>query len=98
MDGTWIKDGNNYILTEENTSQEWREINQSEQTREEKLNEIRIVRNKLLADSDWTQLSDVSLTEEQIALWRVYRHQLRDLTEIVDVDSPVYPEKPFGGV
>lgn len=41
--------------------------------------EMRAIRDALLMESDWTQLSDVSLTEEQKTAWSVYRQQLRDL-------------------
>ena len=36
-----------------------------------------IQRNKLLLDSDWTQLPDVSLPN--VADWRIYRQTLRDV-------------------
>lgn len=35
-------------------------------------------RNAKLAASDWTQLPDVTLTEEQKAAWSAYRQALRD--------------------
>jgi hypothetical protein len=41
--------------------------------------EMRGIRDSLLMQSDWTQLPDVSLTEEQKTAWSVYRQQLRDL-------------------
>lgn len=41
--------------------------------------ELRSIRDSLLMQSDWTQLPDVSLTEEQKSAWSVYRQQLRDL-------------------
>lgn len=40
---------------------------------------LRQNRSKRLADSDWTQIPDNSLSEEQKELWRTYRQQLRDL-------------------
>lgn len=59
-------------------------------------------RNNLLTMSDWTQLSDVSLTEEQKELWRIYRQQLRDLPEniidpkalVLDQAHPDWPIAP----
>jgi hypothetical protein len=39
---------------------------------------IREQRNKLLSDSDWTQLSDSSADK---ITWAAYRQELRDLTE-----------------
>jgi hypothetical protein len=39
---------------------------------------IRAQRNFLLFQSDWTQLADASLTQEQKNAWAVYRQALRD--------------------
>lgn len=41
--------------------------------------EMRAIRGILLMESDWTQLPDVSLTQEQRDAWSIYRQQLRDL-------------------
>lgn len=38
-------------------------------------------RDNLLKQSDWTQLPDVPLTEEQKAAWATYRQELRDMTD-----------------
>jgi len=40
---------------------------------------LRSLRNILLQESDWTQLSDVTLTEEDQTSWNTYRQKLRDL-------------------
>ena len=37
-------------------------------------------RNIMLQQSDWTQLPDVSLTEDQKNAWRKYRESLRNMT------------------
>ena len=39
----------------------------------------RSVRNQLLSDSDWTQITDSALTDEAKALWVTYRTALRNL-------------------
>lgn len=56
---------------------------------------IRYIRNGLLADSDWTQLSDSPLSEDKLAAWSTYRQALRDLTDNIDengeVEIPVAP-------
>jgi hypothetical protein len=39
---------------------------------------VRTNRNGLLEDSDWTQLPDVQLTDDELANWRQYRQELRD--------------------
>jgi hypothetical protein len=43
--------------------------------------EARLFRDRLLRDSDWTQLPDVQLTIEQQAAWAVYRQVLRDVPQ-----------------
>jgi len=48
------------------------------------------VRNKKLADCDWTQLGDVLLTEECKANFTAYRQALRD----ADMLNPVWPDAP----
>jgi hypothetical protein len=56
---------------------------------------IRNVRNRLLTESDWTQVSDNDLTAEQRQAWRVYREKLRRVPE--DFPTPqsvVWPQKP----
>jgi hypothetical protein len=42
---------------------------------------IKRKRNDLLARSDWTQLADNTLTDEQKAEWCTYRQLLRDLPQ-----------------
>lgn len=58
------QDGLEYVL--ESISPDWAEINRGK-------------RNKLLRDSDWTQLPDVPLATKDA--WATYRQELRDLPE-----------------
>jgi len=57
----------------------------------------RTTRNKLLADSDWTQMNDSPLTNEVKTAWATYRQELRDLSDLDawpnldDDDWPVAP-------
>ena len=63
-----------------------------------KWNLICVYRNDLLAKSDWTQLPDAPLTEEQKADWATYRQTLRDLPENFDkADDVEFPEEPNNG-
>lgn len=61
-------------------------------------NLIRKKRNDLLLRSDWTQLIDTGLTQEQVQTWQDYRQQLRDITEnfqdATDKKDIVWPEPP----
>ena len=42
----------------------------------------RTTRNKLLADSDWTQMNDSPLTNEAKTAWATYRQELRDMSDL----------------
>ncbi len=56
---------------------------------------LRPKRNCLLAESDWTQLSDSPLSEGQIVAWSTYRRDLRDLTDNIDENGEVeFPLAP----
>lgn len=48
--------------------------------------EVRTKRQKLLLESDWTQLPNGPLSAEQQTVWAAYRQQLRDIT-----NQPGYP-------
>lgn len=41
--------------------------------------DLRATRSALLAASDWTQMADAPLTDEERQAWRAYRKALRDL-------------------
>lgn len=43
--------------------------------------EVRRKRDKLLSDTDWTQISDVDLSEEEKEKYRIYRQALRDIPQ-----------------
>lgn len=59
---------------------------------ERKSNDVRAQRNRLLTNSDWTQLADSTADKNA---WATYRQALRDITQQAgfpfDVD---YPSKP----
>ncbi len=49
---------------------------------------IRIKRNELLSETDWTQTTDAPLSEDKIEKYRIYRQALRDM--------PEQPSFPYG--
>ena len=57
----------------------------------------RATRNKLLADTDWTQMNDSPLANDVKTQWATYRQELRDMSDldawpnISDDDWPVAP-------
>ena len=60
---------------------------------EEPLNLLRDVRNQILAQSDWTQSRDVTLSND--ADWKTYRQALRDITkDYKSLEDVKWPEKP----
>lgn len=57
--------------------------------------DIRQKRNMLLRASDWTQIPDSPLSDEDKAVWQTYRQALRDITENhSDPADVVWPEMP----
>lgn len=53
---------------------------------------VRAERNRLLAESDWTQVADAPVDKEA---WATYRQELRDITAQEGFPSNVtYPTKP----
>jgi hypothetical protein len=52
-------------------------------------------RNALLTESDWSQVSDNTLSEIQREQWRQYRRELRDITDTyTDPKEIVFPDLP----
>ena len=62
--------------------------------------DLRSRRNKDLADSDWSQLTDTTLTADEKSAWQTYRTKLRNITDglstVADVNGISYPSKPNG--
>jgi len=53
---------------------------------------IRGFRNRLLSESDWTQLSDSPLEKN---LWENYRTELRNIPQnFVNPEDVIWPSKP----
>lgn len=61
--------------------------------------QLRRKRDRLLADSDWTQINDVPFEPSQKAQWISYRKSLRDLvdqySEVTDINDVQWPQKPY---
>ena len=53
--------------------------------------EVRARRNRLLAESDWRGMSDLTMSDA----WKTYRQTLRDLpANTADPANPVWPDEP----
>lgn len=59
------------------------------------LENLRTTRNILLTESDWTQVEDSPLSEEKKTEWKNYRQELRDLTNLDDLTTIIWPSKPL---
>ncbi len=60
-------------------------------TDNEKWDRLRMVRNRIIAESDWMANSDVTMTDA----WKTYRQALRDLpSNTSDPDNPTWPTPP----
>jgi hypothetical protein len=84
------------VLTDGVYYQNWVSTNATESEinyrLENQWEEIRLIRNQLLTECDWTQLSDVSQTIKD--LWTAYRQQLRDITNQQNPFNIEWPIKP----
>jgi hypothetical protein len=82
IDGVYYKSWNQTNATSEEIS--YRIENQWE--------EVRVLRNQLLSECDWTQLADIPTETKE--LWTTYRAQLRDITSQSNPFSINWPVKP----
>ena len=61
-----------------------------------RMTELRRQRNILLAETDWTQNRDVTLSNDEA--WKTYRQALRDITSQTPTDDSLsnitFPTKP----
>jgi hypothetical protein len=88
------------IGTPQNIDGDWTQIwNVTDATTEEiderisdKWEEVRLERNRLLSESDWTQLPDSPVLD--VDVWKVYRQDLRDVTLQQNPFQIIWPNKP----
>lgn len=81
IDGVWTQ---NYIVSD-------LDADASAAKAEAQWAAIRAERNKLLANCDWTQLSDASA---DAAAWAKYRQALRDITSQANPFNIIWPVEP----
>jgi len=59
---------------------------------------LRLKRDSLLSESDWTQVNDSPLSDTKKAEWATYRQELRDLPSshqsTTNFDDVVFPTQP----
>jgi hypothetical protein len=81
VNGVWTQ---NYIVTDLSADESAAKVGAQ-------WNVIRAERNKLLVESDWTQLPDAPV---DTAAWATYRQALRDVTTQANPFAIVWPESP----
>jgi hypothetical protein len=81
IDGVWTQ---NYIVTDLSADESAAKVGAQ-------WNVIRAERNKLLVESDWTQLPDAPV---DAAAWATYRQALRDVTNQANPFAIVWPQGP----
>lgn len=83
-------------LIDGNYHQTWNQVDASESEIsyriENQWEEVRVLRNQLLTECDWTQLADIS--SEIKEAWIVYRQALRNITTQTNPFSIEWPAKP----
>ena len=81
IDGVWTQ---NYIVSDLSADESAAKVGAQWDV-------IRVERNKLLVESDWTQLPDAPV---DAASWATYRQALRDVTDQADPFAIVWPQGP----
>lgn len=81
----WSTDTGSWVIENKTPEQIQSEL-------DEEMQRVRLFRNKLLSDCDWTQVADAPVDQ---AAWAVYRQELRDLpANTTDPYNPVWPTPP----
>jgi hypothetical protein len=87
------------ILSDSSYIQVWNITDATEEEISAKLEEqwveVRIMRDALLAQSDWTQFQDSPLSGTQLTEWQTYRQSLRDVTSQPNPFNLSWPAKPM---
>ena len=87
------------ILSESSYIQVWNKTDATEEEisakLEEKWVEVRIMRDALLAQSDWTQFQDSPLSGTNLTDWQTYRQSLRDISSQSNPYNLTWPAKPM---
>ena len=97
--GNWVEKyiAQDMFADDDDSTKAEKEAAYQQKLDEEEAVSQRRVRDKLLADSDWTQMNDSPLSNEDKTAWATYRQELRDMSDlaswpnIADDDWPVAP-------
>jgi hypothetical protein len=93
-----VYDGSDFVIEQTEVVEYQKVRNKSQQEIQEETEgmwrAVRDLRNELLLECDWTQLSDSPLTNQKQIEWQIYRQQLRDVTEQTNPFSIEWPIAP----
>ncbi len=93
-----ISDGSTYSIEEDRVieyEQVRKKTTEEIQSELESMwHQVRVQRNILLSETDWTQLSDSPLSPEMKIEWQEYRQKLRDITAEPSPYGLGWPSKP----
>ena len=80
------------------SAEQWVDRKSQQQKNDEILEGVRIERDGLIRATDWTQMPDAPLTEQQRTAWAIYRQSLRDVPQnnanVASLDEVQWPSKP----
>ena len=86
------KDSNVTLVPNTALWEKWSEI-----AKENTAEQVRNKRDKLLLETDWTQIPDVALNEKQKQMFKEYRQTLRDIPQQPNFPEKIdWPKKPKG--
>ena len=81
-------------MTAEEIAQRKKDLDAMPSELDRALNSLRESRDNLLAKTDWTANSDVTMSSEMTTYRQALRDITNDLTTVEDVEAVVWPEKP----
>ena len=87
------KISDNGVVRDMTAEEETEGVLSTDRLNADKLQSLRMIRNRLLAESDWMANSDVTMSDA----WRTYRQELRDITNTyssMSDDGFTFPTKP----
>jgi len=87
------KISDNGVVRDMTAEEETEGVLSTDRLNADKLQSLRMIRNRLLAESDWMANSDITMTDE----WKTYRQALRDITKTyksMSDDGFTFPTKP----
>lgn len=97
IDGYFVDIGERPSRHHQYDGDKWVDPRPDTEKNAEALEELRQLRNAKLRETDWTQLPDAALTEQERIDWSLFRQKLRDLPQkyanITSINLVTFPTK-----